>query len=117
MIAATTASTFAAVSRLAASNPAKAAAKPGAAASSLSGKRRLAETLEPLTDLVGPGLERRPIDDETRGDVGDALDLDQPVGLQRRAGLHKVDDVAREAEAGRQLHGAVELDAFGLDAA
>src|SRR3954471_20464254 len=110
MIAATTASTSAAVSRLAASSAAKASAKPGAAASSLSGKRRLAEPLEPVSHLVGPRLERRPIDDEAGGHVGDALDLDQPVGLQRRAGLHEIDDVAREPEARRQLHGAVELD-------
>src|SRR5258708_35073886 len=103
MIAATTASTSAAVSRLAASKAAKAAAKPGAAASSLSGKRRLAEAVEPGADFVGPGLQRRTVDDEARGDVDDAFDLDQAIGLQRRSGLHEVDDVARESQARRQL--------------
>src|SRR6185437_3821077 len=51
------------------------------------------------------------------GDVGDALDLDQAVGLQGRAGLHEIDDLAAQADGGRQLHRAVELDALGLDAA
>ena len=45
------------------------------------------------------------------------LDLHQPVGLERRAGGHEVDDTLAKAEARRQLHGAGELEALGLDAA
>ena len=45
------------------------------------------------------------------------LDLDQPVGLERRAGRDEIDDAPAQAERRRQLHRAVELDAFRLDAA
>ncbi len=45
------------------------------------------------------------------------FDLDQIVGRQRRAGMHQIDHPAAQAEAGRQLHGAIQLDAFGLHAA
>src|SRR5258708_2103295 len=113
---ATTVSTSAAASRRAPRKPAKAAAKPGAALSSLSGKGGLAETPEPSADLLGPRLECCAVDDQPRGDLGDALDLDEAIGAQRRAGLNQIDDMAAEAEAGGQLHRAVELDAFRLDA-
>ncbi len=67
--------------------------------SSLSGDiGRLAEALEPGSDLLRPRLQRGAVDDEARADLGDALDLDEAVGLQRRAGLHEIDDVATEAE-------------------
>src|SRR5713226_6481210 len=45
------------------------------------------------------------------------LDLDEAVRLQRRAGLHEVDDVAAQTKPRRQLDRAVQLDAFGLDTA
>src|SRR6266436_4901867 len=103
--------------RLAQSSPAKSAAKVFARVSSLSGISGLAEPLDPAGDLVGAGLEGSAIDDEARGDVGDALDLDEPVGLERRAGLHEIDDLPAQADGGRELHRTVELDALGLDAA
>src|SRR3990170_4474177 len=92
MIAATTASTSAAASRLLFSSVVKAASKPAAAASSLSGIGRLAEALDPAGQLLRAGLQRRPVHDEPRGHLGDGLDLDQVVGLQRRAGGDQVDD-------------------------
>ena len=42
--------------------------------------------------------------------------LDQPVFLQRAPGGNEIDDLAGQAQAGGELHRAVELDAFGLDA-
>src|SRR5580658_4499795 len=116
-ISATAASTSSSTSRLAASRREKSAAKPGALASSLSGIGRLAEALDPAGDFLGAGLERDAIDDEARGDVGDALDLDEAVGAQRRSRLDEVDDLAAQADARRELHGAIELDALRLDAA
>ncbi len=43
--------------------------------------------------------------------------LDQPIGFQRGAGRHQIDDQAAQAQARRQLHRAVQFDAFGLHAA
>ena len=51
------------------------------------------------------------------GDLGDHLDLDQAVLLQRAARGDQIDDARREAEHRRQFHRAVQLDAFGLHAA
>src|SRR5258708_20998968 len=116
-IAATTASTSASIARLAESRAAKSAAKLLARVSSLSGIGGLAEPLDPAGDLVGTGLEGSAVDDEARGDVGDALDLDEPVRLERRAGLHEIDDLPAQSDGGREFHRAVELDALGLDAA
>src|SRR6516225_9363865 len=86
MIRPTARSTTAADSRLAASRRAKARSNPGRRASSLSGTSQLlgrdAEALDPAPDLLGPRLERRAVDDEARGDLGDALDLDQSVRPQ-----------------------------------
>src|SRR3546814_5650321 len=48
---------------------------------------------------------------------GDGLDLHQVVGLQGRAGGDQVDDAPAQAQARRQLHGAVQLDALRLHAA
>ena len=45
------------------------------------------------------------------------LDLDQAVGPESRARAHQIDDAPAEPEPRCQLHGAVELDAFGLDPA
>src|SRR5262245_61974119 len=75
-----------------------------------------AETLDPGSDDFRAGLERRTVDDEARRDVGDALDLLQPVLLQGAAAGDEVDDAVAEAQGGGQLHRAVELDAFGLHA-
>src|SRR5208282_395248 len=95
--------------------------KPAAPAASLSGTGELLgrapEALDPGADFLRPRLERRAVDDEARGDVGDALDLDEAVRLERPASRDEVDDAPAEAEAGGELHGARELDAFGLHAA
>src|SRR5690242_18679958 len=115
MIAATAASTSASTSRFSATSVAKDAAKPGARLSSLRGIGRLAEALDPAAHLLGARLQGGAVDDEARGDVGDVLDLDEAVRLQGAAGLHQIDDLPAEADARRELHGAVELDAFGLD--
>ena len=82
-----------------------------------SGTTHLAEAVDPAADPLGLRLERGAVDDEARGDVGDVLDLDQPVVAQRAAAVDQVDDAVAEAERGRQLHRARELDAFGLHAA
>src|SRR5882757_1905592 len=112
-----TRSTFSSVSRLRERKAAKSRSNPGAAASSLSGTGDLAEPVDPVADALGPRLERGTVDDEARGDVGDMLDLDQAVFLQRAAAVDQVDDAVTEAEAGRQFHRARELHAFGLHAA
>src|SRR3546814_2998940 len=96
MIAATTASTSAAASRLLSSRAAKAASKPAAALSSLSGIGRLAEALDPAGQLLRAGLQGRAIDDEARGHLGDGLDLHQIIGLEGRAGGDEVDDAPAE---------------------
>src|SRR5439155_4696213 len=102
MIAATAASTSAALSRFAVSSAAKAASKPGSQVrrvTGMSGRSRAgagqpllrladrgAEALDPAADLFRPGFQRRAVDDEPRGDVGDMLDLDETIRLQCRAG-------------------------------
>src|SRR5690348_5718141 len=116
-MAATGSSTAAAVSRCTASSAAKFRSKPGSAVASLSGIGDLAEALDPAPDLLGTRLQRGAVDNEAGGHVRDVLDLDEPVGTQGRAGLHEIDDVAAEPQHGRQLHRAIELDAFRLDAA
>src|SRR6185437_6329562 len=115
-IATTASSTFSSISRLPPSSAANSASNPVREASSLS-IGGLAETLDPVVDLLGAGLERGAVDDEARRNLRDLFDLDQVVRLQRRAGLHQIDDLARQAEARRQFDGAVEHDAFRLDAA
>src|ERR1051325_1748998 len=133
MISATTVSTSAALSRLAASNAAKAVSNPvsrvwrvmgiaghqtGAARRGSCGwMDRVAQTIDPAADLFRPRFQRRAVDDQPGCDVGDMLDLDQSVGRQRGAGLHQIDDVTAETELWRQLDRAVELDALGLNAA
>ncbi len=62
-------------------------------------------------------LERRAVDDQPRGDLRDHLHLDQPVLLERAPRRDEVDDPRRQPQHRRQLHRAVELDAFGLHAA
>src|SRR6185437_12999641 len=116
-IAVAAASTSAANSRFRSSSAAKSLAKPRATLSSLSGTGGLAKTLDPRIDFGVARLERDAVNDETRGHVGDVLDLDQAVLAQRLAGGDEIDDAPRQTHAGRQLHRAVELDAFGLDAA
>src|SRR5512146_2176172 len=117
MIAATAASTSASSSRFAATSAAKRSAKSAARLSSLSGTGGLAEAVDPAAHLLGARLQRGAIDNEARGHVGDVLDLDEAVRLQGAAGLDEIDDLAAEADARRQLHRAIELDAFGLNAA
>src|SRR5438876_1544366 len=72
--------------------------RPAVAAAPLAAIDRLAEALDPAADLAGEGLEGGAIDDQPRGYVGDVLDLDQVVGLQRGAGRHQVDDAAAQAQ-------------------
>src|SRR6185503_1229457 len=114
MMSATTRSTFSSASRLRPRNAENSPSKPGAEASSLSGTAHLAEAVDPAADPLGLGLERRAVDDEARGHVGDVLDLDQPVVAQRAAAVDQVDDAMAEAERGREFHRARQLDAFGL---
>src|SRR4029079_2743451 len=109
-------STFSSASRLRARNAAKSCSKPGAEASSLSGTADLAEAVDPAADPLGLRLERGAIDDEARGHVGDVLDLDQAVLAQGAAAVDQVDDAMAEAQRGRELHRARELDALGLHA-
>src|SRR6516162_3763720 len=130
MIAATAASTSAALSRLASSSLRKAGSNPASRVVSLAGIRllrgyrrpsastdRVAKTLDPTADLFRSGLQRRPVDDQPRADLGERLDLDQTIGLQRRPGLDEIDDVMAEAEMRGELDRAVQLDAFRLNAA
>ena len=80
----------------------KSFSKPGAAASSLlGGTGDLAEAVDPAADPLRLRLERGAIDDEARGDVGDVLDLDQAVLLERAAGIDDIDDAMAEAERRR----------------
>src|SRR5918993_3718373 len=118
MMSATTRSTFSSVSRLRPRKVEKSFSKPGAAASSLlGGTGDLAEAVDPATDPLRLRLQCGTIDDEARGDVGDVLDLDQAIFLQRPARVDQIDDAMAEAERRRQLHRAGELHAFGLHAA
>src|SRR5580698_3158034 len=112
MISATTRSTFSTASRLRPRNAEKSCSKPGAEASSLSGPTllaclsgtaHLAEAVDPAADPLGLRLERGTIDDETRGHVGDVLDLDQPVLAQGAAAIDQVDNAMAEAERRREL--------------
>src|SRR5215469_1892262 len=116
-IAPAASSTSAASSRFRSSSAAKSFAKLRAALSSLSGTGGLAETLDPRIDLGVARLERNAVDDEARRHVGDVLDLDQAVLAQGLAGGDEIDDAPRQAHRRRELHRAVELDAFGLHAA
>src|SRR5579859_1191561 len=117
MMADTTSVTSCAVSRLSSSSRLKAASKWVSARFSLRAIGTLPETLDPAGQLFRPGLERRSVDDQPRGDIGDPLYFDKAIGLQRGPGGHQVHDQAAQAEAGRQLHCAVQLDAFRLHAA
>src|SRR5690606_5469089 len=93
-----------------------ASAKPGARVSSLSAIDRLPEALDPAADLLGSGLQRGTIDDQPGTDVGDMLDHDQTVGLERAAGLDQIDDAARQSKSRGQFHRSRQLDAFRLHA-
>src|SRR5882724_1297272 len=111
-------STFSSVSRLRPRKAENSLSKPGAEASSrLGGTADLAEAIDPEADPCRLRLERGAIDDEARGDVGDVLDLDQAVFLERAARIDEVDDAVAEAQRRRQLHGARQLHALGLYAA
>src|SRR5215468_2425477 len=117
MIAAAAASTSSETSRFAERSAENLFSKLESLALSLSGIGNPAEALDPAADLLGTRLQGGTVDDEARAHLGDALDLDEPIGAQGRAGLDEVDDIAREAEQRRQLHRTIELDAFRLDAA
>src|SRR5215470_8993674 len=117
MMATTASSTSAAVSRLSRRRAAKASAKRGARLTSLRGISRLPEAIDPGADFLRPGLQGRAVHDQARGDVGDALDLDETIRPQSGAGLHQIDDAPAKSELRRELHGAVKLDALGLHAA
>src|SRR5262245_9190570 len=118
-MSATMRSTSSSVSRLRPRKSEKSFSKPGAAASSLlgGGTCDLAEAVDPVADALRLGLERGAIDDETRGDVGDVLDLDQAVLLERAARVDDIDDAMAETKRRRQLHRAGQLHAFRLHAA
>src|SRR4030095_10541689 len=104
-MSATTRSTFSSVSRLRPRKAEKSFSKPGAAASSLlGGTGDLAEAVDPAADPLRLRLQRGAIDDEARGDVGDVLDLDQAVFLERAAPIDEVEDAMAEAERRRPLH-------------
>src|SRR5690349_15976826 len=98
MMPATAASTSAAVSRFIGRSAAKPASKSGAAVESLTGIDDLAQAIDPGAHLIGARLQRRPVDDEAGGDIRDALDLDEPVRDERRAGLDEVDDAGAEPQ-------------------
>src|SRR3546814_10004293 len=57
-----------------------------------------------------------PVDDQPARNIGDLLDLDEPVLLQRAARRDEIDDAPAEPQARRQLHRAIQLDAFRLHA-
>src|SRR5215471_1051783 len=67
---------------------------------------RLADALDPEADALGVRLQLRAVDDEPGADIGDVLDLDQIVGLQRLSAGDQIHDAPAEAKAGRQLHRA-----------
>src|SRR5260221_11655841 len=73
------------------------------AAAALAAIDRLAETLDPLADLAGERLEGGAVDHQPRGHLGDVLDLDEVVGLQRGAARDQIDDAAAQAQHRRQL--------------
>src|SRR5579863_2247743 len=77
---------------------------------------RLTNALDPGSDTFGIGLEAGPVHHQPRGNVGDELDFHEMVGLEGAAGRHEVDDALAKSQAGRQLHGARQPDAFRLDA-
>src|SRR4051812_17973142 len=117
-MSATTRSTFSSVSLLRPRKAEKSFSKPGAEASSLSGDTGdLAKAINPAADPFRLRLERRTIDDEARGDVGDVLDLDQAVFLERAPRIDQIDDAVAEAERGCELHGARQFHALRLHAA
>src|SRR6516162_10268648 len=76
---------------------------------------RLADPLDPEAHPPGIRLEGAPVHHQPRTDIGDMLDLDQIVGLERPAAGNEIDDAPAEPEGGGKLHGAGEPDAFGLD--
>src|SRR3989344_1631137 len=53
---------------------------------------------------------------EPGADIGDVLDLDQAVGLQRITGIDQVDNAVGKTHERGELHRAVELDDIGLNA-
>src|SRR5690349_20205837 len=116
-ISSTAASTSAAASRFAPAKAANSAAKRGELVLSLSGIDGVPKTIDPSRDFVRPCLERRAIDDEARGHVGNPLDLDEAVCLEGGAGLDEVDDLPAKPETGRELHRTVQFDAFRLNPA
>src|SRR5687768_12610515 len=112
-MSATARSTSESASRRISRKRAKSSLKPAARLSSRAGIDRLPEPLDPALDLLGARLERCTVDGEPRADGRDLLDLDEAVRLQRRARRNEVDDTLAQAERGRDLDGAVELEAFG----
>src|SRR3546814_6274226 len=70
----------------------------------------------PYTTLFR-SLEGGAADDQAAADLGDRLDLDQPVFLERAPRRDEIDDARREAQRRRQFHRTVQFDTFGLDAA
>src|SRR5476649_460548 len=99
-------STFSSVSRLRPRKAENSSSKPGAEASSLlGGTADLAEAIDPVADPLRLRLEGGAIDDEARGDVGDVLDLDQAVFLERTARIDEVDDAVAQAQRRRQQIG------------
>src|SRR5579872_1896839 len=104
-MARTACSTSSAVSRLSSSRAAKDVAKSGSRVLSrlgMDGTARAGQPVDPAGDLVGPRLHRGAVDAEARADLGDALDLDEAVGLQGGAGRDQIDDALAQAERGSE---------------
>src|SRR5690606_34871276 len=99
IMSATTTSTSTATSRLPLSSATKAASKPAAALSSLSGIGRLAKALNPSAQLLGAGLEGGPVHDQAGSHLRNGFDLDQIIGLQGRAGRDQVDDAPAQSQS------------------
>src|SRR3546814_9117793 len=63
----------------------------------------------PYTTLFR-SLEGGAADDQAAADLGDRLDLDQPVFLERAPRRDEIDDARREAQRRRQFNRTVQFD-------
>src|SRR5690625_1001969 len=116
-MSATARSTSSAASRPTSRKARKAGSKSGLRASSSCGMGSLPKEIDPARDFLGPGLEGCTVHDQPAGDLGNGLYLDQIVGREGGAAGNQIDDAAAEPQAGRQFHGAIQLDALRLDTA
>lgn len=70
-----------------------------------------------MSDGLGAKLVRRAVRDEQGGDGEDLLLHLEAVLLERRAGLHEIDDQIGEARQRSELHRALYVDDLDLDSA